>query len=112
MVFRCVGLELEDNLLDWRISPKKILTFFFVDVVDSYLNGLASLWRGYLVRHNCIVGNFFATLLISSPPGLWTNSEAYNVLTLGCLSCVEPNIIVIVPLKPLVKLKFGFCIMP
>ncbi len=50
--------------------------------------------------------------LILSLQGLGTNSEAYNVLTLGCLGRVEPNIVVIVPFKPLVKLRFGFGIMP
>jgi hypothetical protein len=51
-------------------------------------------------------------LFISNPLGLETKSEGYNVLPLGCLSRVEPNTIVIVPLKRLVKLKFGFGIMP
>ncbi len=52
------------------------------------------------------------TLLISSPIGLGTKSEAYNVLTLQCLGHVESNTIAIVPLKPLVKLRFNFGIMP
>jgi len=51
-------------------------------------------------------------LLISNPPRLGTKNEAYNFLTLGCLSHVEPNTIVIVPFKLLGKLKFGFSIMP
>jgi hypothetical protein len=51
-------------------------------------------------------------LLILSLVGLGTKSEAYNVLALGCLGHVEPNTIVIVPFKPLVKLRFGFGIMP
>jgi hypothetical protein len=38
--------------------------------------------------------------------------KPYNVLTLGCLGRVELNIVVIVRFKPLVKLKFGFGIMP
>jgi hypothetical protein len=52
------------------------------------------------------------TLLILGPPRLGTKSETYNVLALICLDCVEPNTLVIVPLKPLVKLRFGFGIMP
>jgi hypothetical protein len=51
-------------------------------------------------------------LLILGLPKLGTKNKAYNVLTLGCLGHVEPNTIMIVPLKPLVKLKFGFGIMP
>ncbi len=39
-------------------------------------------------------------------------NSSYNVLTLGCLGCVEPNIIMIVPFKPLMQLRFGFGIMP
>jgi hypothetical protein len=50
--------------------------------------------------------------LILGLQGLGTNSEAYNVLTLGCLGHVEPKIIVIMPFKPLMKLRFGFGIMP
>ncbi len=30
-------------------------------------------------------------LLISGPLGLGTKNEAYNVLALRCLGCVEPN---------------------
>jgi hypothetical protein len=56
--------------------------------------------------------NFCVALLISDLLGLRTNSEVYNVLTLGCLSYVEPNTIMIVPFKLLVKLRFGFGIMP
>jgi len=52
------------------------------------------------------------TLLILGPPRLGTKSETYNFLTLICLDRVEPNTLVIVPLKPLVKLRFGFGIMP
>jgi hypothetical protein len=51
-------------------------------------------------------------LLIYGPLGLGTKSETCNVLALKCLSCVEPNIIMIVPFKPIVKLRFGFDIMP
>jgi hypothetical protein len=51
-------------------------------------------------------------LLISGPPGLGIESESYNVLALGCLGCVEPNTIMIVSLKLLMKLRFGFGIMP
>ncbi len=51
-------------------------------------------------------------LLISSLLGLGTKNEAYDVLALGCLGHVEPNTIVIVPFKLLVKLRFGFGIMP
>jgi len=61
---------------------------------------------------NCFLGNFCVASLLLSLQGLGTNSEAYNVLTLGCLGHVEPNIVVIVPFKPLVKLRFGFGIMP
>jgi hypothetical protein len=51
-------------------------------------------------------------LFISHPLRLGIKIEAYNVLALGCLGCVEPNTIVIMPLKPLMKLRFGFGIMP
>ncbi len=51
-------------------------------------------------------------LLISSLLRLGTKNETYNVLAIGCICCVEPNIIVIVPFKPLVKLRFGFGMMP
>jgi hypothetical protein len=34
-------------------------------------------------------------------------NETYNVLTLGCLGHVEPNTIVIMPLKPPVKLRLA-----
>ncbi len=44
--------------------------------------------------------------------GLGTKSEVYNVFSLRCLGHVEPNIVVIVPLMPLMKLRFGFGIMP
>jgi hypothetical protein len=47
-------------------------------------------------------------LLLSSSSRLGTKSKTYNVLALGCLSHVEPNVIVIMPLKPLVKLRFDF----
>ncbi len=56
--------------------------------------------------------NFYVALLISKISGLGTKSEVYNVLALRCLGRAKPNILVIVPLKPLVKLKFGFGIMP
>ncbi len=46
-------------------------------------------------------------LFISRLPRLGTKSEAYNVLALGCLSHVKPNIIMIVPLKPLARFGFG-----
>jgi hypothetical protein len=39
---------------------------------------------------------------------LRSSNETYSVLALGCLGHVQPNTIVIVPLKPLVKLMFGF----
>ncbi len=52
------------------------------------------------------------TLLMSHSTRLRAKSEAYNVLTLGCLSLVKPNIVMIMPLKPLMKLRFGFGIMP
>ncbi len=55
---------------------------------------------------------FQETLLISSPLGLGTKNETSNILALGCLGHVEPNIVMIVPIKPLVKLRFGFDIMP
>ncbi len=50
-------------------------------------------------------------LLILGLPRLGIKNETYNVLTLRCLGCVEPNIVMIVPFKPLVKLRFGFSIM-
>ncbi len=49
---------------------------------------------------------------MSSPLGPGTNSETYSILAFRCLGHVEPNIIIIVPLKRLVKLRFGFGIMP
>ncbi len=52
------------------------------------------------------------TLFISSFLKLGTKNEIHNVLALGCLGRFEPNIIVIMPLKPPMKLKFGFGIMP
>jgi hypothetical protein len=52
------------------------------------------------------------TLLILDPPKLGSKNEVYNVLALGCLGYVEPNRVMIVPVKPLVKLRFGFGIMP
>jgi hypothetical protein len=51
-------------------------------------------------------------LLILGFPRLGTMSEIYNVLTLGCIGHVELNVIMIVPLKPIVYLRFGFNIMP
>jgi hypothetical protein len=51
-------------------------------------------------------------LLISNPPRVGIKSEAYNVLTLKGLSHVKPDSLVIMPLKPLMKLRFGFGIMP
>jgi hypothetical protein len=51
-------------------------------------------------------------LLILGLARLRTKNETYNVLTLRCLSHVEPNIVVIMPLKPSMKLRFGFGIMP
>jgi hypothetical protein len=51
-------------------------------------------------------------LLIFNLPRLGTKNETYNVLTLRCLCLVEPNTIMIVPLKPLMKLRFGFGRMP
>jgi hypothetical protein len=64
-----------------------------------------------LVHHNFLLINFCAALLISSPLGLRTKNETYNVLALGCLGCVEPNTLMIMPFKPLVKLRFGCGIM-
>jgi hypothetical protein len=40
------------------------------------------------------------------------NNETYNVLTLGCLTHFEPNTIMLLPLKPIRKLRFSFNIMP
>ncbi len=51
-------------------------------------------------------------LLMSHFARLRAKSEAYNVLALGCLSLVKPNIVMIMPFKPLMKLRFGFGIMP
>ncbi len=50
-------------------------------------------------------------IIYSGPLGLGIKNEAYNVLTLRCLSCVEPNTLMIMPFKPLVKLRFSFGIM-
>lgn len=50
-------------------------------------------------------------LLILGLVGLGTKNETYNVSTLKCLSHVEPNIVMIMPLKSLVKLRFDFGIM-
>ncbi len=58
------------------------------------------------------LGNFCVALLISSPLGLITKNETYNVLALGCLGCVEPNTLMIMSFKLLVKLRFGYGIMP
>ncbi len=44
-------------------------------------------------------------------PILGTKSETYNILALGCIGHVEPNTVVIVPFKPLAKLKSNFGIM-
>ncbi len=54
----------------------------------------------------------YVVLLISNPPRVGIKSEAYNVLTLRGLSHVKPNSLMIMPLKPLMKLRFGFGIMP
>ncbi len=51
-------------------------------------------------------------LFISSLLGLGTNNEAYKFLTLRCLSHFEFNMVVIVPFKFLMKLRFDFDIMP
>jgi hypothetical protein len=83
-----------------------------VDVIHSYWNGLGSLWKDYLVHHICFLGNFCITLLILNLLKLGTNSEAYNVLALGCLGHVEPSMVMIVLIKCLVKLRFGLSIMP
>jgi hypothetical protein len=56
--------------------------------------------------------NFCATLLILDPPKLGSNNEVYNVFALGCLGYVEPNNVMIVSVKPLMKLRFGFGIIP
>ncbi len=50
-------------------------------------------------------------LLVLSFIGLETKSETCNILVLRCLGCVEPNIVMIVPLKPTSKLRFSFGIM-
>jgi hypothetical protein len=51
-------------------------------------------------------------LFVSSLTRLRTRSETCNILVLGCLGCVEPNRIMIMTPKPIVKLGFGFGIMP
>jgi hypothetical protein len=56
--------------------------------------------------------NFCVASFILGLQGLGINSEAYSVLALGCVGYVEPNIVVIVPFKPVEKLKFGFGIIP
>jgi hypothetical protein len=68
--------------------------------------------RKYLVHHSCFLGNFYTTLLISSPPKLGTKNKTYNVLTLKCLGRTESNTLVIMAFKPLLKLRFGFGIIP
>jgi hypothetical protein len=49
-------------------------------------------------------------LLVSSPTRLGTMNEASNILVLRCFGHVELSRIVIVTLKPIAKLGFGFCI--
>jgi hypothetical protein len=83
-----------------------------VDIVHSYWSGLGFFWKKKQPHHNFFLGNFCATLLISCPLGLRTKNETYNVLALGCLGYVEPNTLMIMPFKPLVKLRFGCGIMP
>ncbi len=51
-------------------------------------------------------------LLVSSPIGLGTKSEASNILALSCLGHVELSRIMIITLRPIAKLGFGFGIMP
>jgi hypothetical protein len=48
------------------------------------------------------------TLLILSPIGLGTRSAACNIFVVRCF---DPNIIMIMTPKLIVKLKFGFGIM-
>ncbi len=56
--------------------------------------------------------NFCATLLISSPTRLRTKSITCNILVLGWqLSHAKPSRVMIVTLKPITKLGFGFDIM-
>jgi len=50
-------------------------------------------------------------LLISSFTRLGTRSETCNILVLGCFGHVEPNRVMIVTPKPIIKLRFGFSIM-
>jgi len=50
-------------------------------------------------------------LLISSFIRLGTRSESCNILVLRCLGHVEPNRVVIVTPKPIMKLGFSFNIM-
>ncbi len=51
-------------------------------------------------------------LLISSFTRLGTRSETCNILVLRCFGHVEPNRVVIMTLKPIMKLGFDFSIMP
>ncbi len=51
-------------------------------------------------------------ILILSFTRLGTRSETCNILVLKCLGHVEPNSVMIVSPKPIMKLGFGFSIMP
>jgi hypothetical protein len=51
-------------------------------------------------------------LLITNFTRLGTRSETCNILVLRCLGHVERNRVVIVTCKPIMKLGFGFSIMP
>jgi hypothetical protein len=52
------------------------------------------------------------TFLVSSLTGLGIRNKACNILVLRCLNYLEPNIVVIMPFKFTLKLKFSFGIMP
>jgi len=43
---------------------------------------------------------------------LGTRSEACNIFVLKCISCIEPNRVMIVTPMPIAKLRFGLGIMP
>ncbi len=51
-------------------------------------------------------------LFVSDLAKLRTRNEACNVLVLKCLGPVESNRVLIMAPKPIVKLGFGFGIMP
>jgi hypothetical protein len=51
-------------------------------------------------------------LLVSNLTGLGTRSETANILALSCFGHVELSRIMIITFRPIVKLEFGFGILP